>query len=1006
MTARNRPICALNTETSIAALDVTFEAFIFDWDGTAVPDRKADATKVRERIERLSGRGVHIFIVSGTNVENIDGQLRARPTGRGRLYLCCNRGSEIFEVDANGPMLLFRRSATDRENRSLDSAGAQAVDSLRARGLEVNVISDRLNRRKIDLIPEPEWADPKKADIARLRTAVATRLGSKGVARLAEVVALMAASAKAAGLRDPRITSDVKHVEIGLTDKSDSARFAAGWLAERGITGELIAIVGDELGTIGSVAGSDSLMMVDELARAAVISVGIEPEGVPSRVVHLGGGPARFLGLFDAQVTRRKAHRVPQIDADPSWIVPMSTTHAAERVSESLATLANGYAATRGSRTEEHEGASPLFLVNGIYTNDGRLLHGPGWTRLLLPETRRKHSERRLLDLRTATLMRFDEKGVGLRSMRFMSGALPHAMALRAESNVDELEPGDTLRPPLVAHEFAREEKDGASIAETRRVEAAIAIAARDHTGTSNGYRIVERMATWIGASNGVTIRDDARRLLAEVEAIGFDALLAEHRESWAHRWANAEVVIEGDPESELAARFAIFHLLSAAPESGEAAVGARGLTGDAYAGHVFWDADMFVLPVLCAIAPAAARAMLEYRIRRLPAARAEARSRGLEGARFPWESAGDGHDVTPREARGRHGEIIPIATGVYEEHIVADVAWAAAHYSSWTGDAGFLTGAGRDLIVDTARYWASRIRRDPAGHGHLYGVMGPDEYHEVVDDNAYTNVMARWNLRRGAELLENGGGSLEAASWRVLAESMVDGWNPERGIYEQFGGYFDLEPLLVSQVAPPPVAVDVLLGAERVAASQLIKQADVLMLHHLMPEEVVTGSLAPCLSFYEPRTAHGSSLSPAIFASLLARAGQPERALELFRLAARLDLDDRTGTTAGGLHLATMGGVWQALAYGFLGLHADAEGTLAINPCLPAAWHALGLIFRFAGNPIGVRAEHDLLTVTCDAPLLVKITDRLTQCDPPGMSVPLSAPSAPSAPSTQRSLR
>ena len=168
------------------------------------------------------------------------------------------------------------------------------------------------------------------------------------------------------------------------------------------------------------------------------------------------------------------------------------------------------------------------------------------------------------------------------------------------------------------------------------------------------------------------------QRRLVEVDATGFDALLAEHREAWARRWTDAEVVIEGDPEAELAARFAVFHLLSAAADTGEAAVGARGLTGDAYAGHVFWDADVFVLPALAAIRPAAARAMLEYRIRRLPAARAAARSLGLRGARFPWESAGDGSDVTPRQVRGRHGEIIPITTGPHEEHIVADVAWAA----------------------------------------------------------------------------------------------------------------------------------------------------------------------------------------------------------------------------------------------------------------------------------------------------------------------------------------
>jgi trehalose/maltose hydrolase-like predicted phosphorylase len=272
---------------------------------------------------------------------------------------------------------------------------------------------------------------------------------------------------------------------------------------------------------------------------------------------------------------------------------------------------------------------------------------------------------------------------------------------------------------------------------------------------------------------------------------------------------------------------------------------------------------------------------------------------------------------------------------------------------------------------------------------------MGPDEYHEVVDDNAYTNVMARWNLREGAKLLLHSGGTEEARSWQAMADGLVDGWNPERGLYEQFAGYFDLEPLLMSQIAPPPAALEVLLGAKRVAGSQLIKQADVLMLHHLVPKEVVAGSLVSCVAFYEPRTAHGSSLSPAISASQLARAGHPERALELFRMAARLDLDDLTGTTSKGVHLATMGGVWQALAYGFLGLRAEPD-ALAVDPCLPEAWSALGLRFRFGGQPIGVRAEHDRVTITCETPLLVHIRDRPPErCQPPGavITLELTAP-------------
>ena len=232
--------------------------------------------------------------------------------------------------------------------------------------------------------------------------------------------------------------------------------------------------------------------------------------------------------------------------------------------------------------------------------------------------------------------------------------------------------------------------------------------------------------------------------------------------------------------------------------------------------------------------------------------------------------------------------------------------------------------------------------------------------------------------------------------TWRALADGLVDGWDPGRGVYEQFAGYFDLESLLMSQIGAPPLAVDMVLGSERVAGSQLIKQADVLMLYHLVPDEMVPNSLGASLSFYEPRTAHGSSLSPAISAALLARAGEPERALELFRMAARLDLDDLTGTTAGGLHLATMGGAWQALAYGFLGLRAETD-ALAIDPSLPEEWSALGLRFRFRERRVRVRAEHDSITVRCDGPLNVRIGDQgIVHCEEPGRTFRITASAHP----------
>ena len=969
--------------------DETYEALVFDWDGTVVPDRDTDAKGSRARVEALSDAGVHIFIVSGTHVENVDRQLQARPTGRGHVFLCCNRGSEVFQLTREGTQLLYRRTASVDEDRALDLAAAQTVGCLRERGLEAHIVTNRLNRRKIDIIPDPEWSDPKKADIGRLLEAVMARLTAIDIADLSEVIDLAAAASRGAGLADPRITSDVKHVEIGLTDKSDSARWAADWLVLRGITGALILIGGDEFGPIGGARGSDSFMIVNALSRAPVVSVGVEPGGVPEGVMHLGGGPTRFAELLDVQLARRAAHRVPQIDHDPGWVLHLPPRIDQIRVAESLGWLGNGWAGTRGSLEEDGPQSTPLFLVSGVYDDEGRILPGPVWTGLDLCMDNHR-AEHRLIDLRTGTLVRESSAGSSLRSMRFVSAASPHMMALRAEARAGHIEPGDPLRFPAGNHGFTREDTSGAGYAITTASTPGLAVAAQQRVTVVDGHDVVERLAAWAAPPAGVNGTQLAGEHLEEAVGLGFDALLAEHRCAWAQLWEDAEVVIEGDhvdvAQDQLAARFAVFQLLAAAAPDGEAAVGARGLTGHAYEGHVFWDADVFVLPALAAIRPASARAMLEYRIRRLPAAREHATAHGFAGARFPWESAGDGRDVTPSQVNGPGGNVISIVTGAHEEHIVADVAWAAEHYTAWTGDTRFLTGAGRDLVLDTARYWASRIRPDSAQHGHLDQLMGPDEYHQLVDDNAYTNMMARWNLRRGAELLTRTyGDPKEADTWRALADSLVDGWDPERGLYEQFADYFDLEPLLMNQIGPPPLAVDMLLGSERVGRSQLIKQADVLMLYHLLPNDVVPNSLATSLDFYEPRTAHGSSLSPAISAALFARAGEPERALSLFRLAARLDVDDLTGTTAGGLHLATMGGVWQALAYGFLGLRAQ-DDFLSIDPSLPEQWSALELRFRFHGSRVNVRAEHDAVTVRCDGSIHVRIGDQdITRCEKAG---------------------
>src|SRR5512132_2573214 len=301
------------------ALDRRFEAVVFDWDGTAVPDRSAETAELRALVEELCALGLDLVVITGTHVGNVDGQLQARPDGPGRLYLCVNRGSEVFAANKDGIELISRREATAEEDAALDAAAEATVAELGTRGLTVDLVSRRLNRRKIDLIPEPEWADPPKARIAELLEAVQERLYAAGLAGLGAAVKVALSASEGVGLADPRVTSDAKHVEIGLTDKADSARWAFGELARRGIGPGLVLVAGDEFGPLGGLPGSDSFLLVPQSSRATVISVGAEPSGAPAEVIELGGGPSLFLGVLADQLERRRRWDVPELDADPDW---------------------------------------------------------------------------------------------------------------------------------------------------------------------------------------------------------------------------------------------------------------------------------------------------------------------------------------------------------------------------------------------------------------------------------------------------------------------------------------------------------------------------------------------------------------------------------------------------------------------------------------------------------------------------------------------------------------
>ena len=431
-------------------LDRRFEAVVFDWDGTAVPDREADASELRALVEELSVAGLDLIVITGTHVGNVDGQLGARPAGPGRLYFCVNRGSEVYEATPDGIELVDRRQATPEEERALDAAAAATVEELGRRGVVAAVVSERLNRRKVDLIPEPEWADPPKARISELLEAVQERLRGAGLSGLGDAVEISVAAAQAAGLAEPRVTSDAKHVEIGLTDKADAARWAFAELRSRGIGSGLVLIAGDEFGPLGGLIGSDSFLLVPEGSRATVLSVGAEPTGAPADVLSPGGGPAFFLRVLADQLERRRRGDVPDLDHDPDWTLTVEGLDPRlERVHESLLTLADGRLGTRGAPLFDHPAAAPGVVLSGVYVGDGsatELAACPDWTRVA-PARRNRPKIARRLDLANGLLR---EEGP-LTSLRFSSLARPATVALRAQAN-----PALVVRPPSPARSRAR----------------------------------------------------------------------------------------------------------------------------------------------------------------------------------------------------------------------------------------------------------------------------------------------------------------------------------------------------------------------------------------------------------------------------------------------------------------------------------------------------------------------------------------------------------------------
>ncbi|MFE4078623.1 HAD-IA family hydrolase [Paenarthrobacter sp. YIM B13468] len=701
-------------------------------------------------------------------------------------------------------------------------------------------------------------------------------------------------------------------------------------------------------------------------------------------------------------------------------------------------------------------------MVNGpdCLPMDLRLEGGSWWSR----DGLRVIHERRTLQMDKAVLARRlvlespDGRRLEVSEARLVSMADPHLMALKTRitplgwSGLIGIRVGVDVgvrnanlpEPPLTGrkHLTDRTTFDGAGAdqantlmveAETSQSQIRIGVGLRADVGgiegipgskgafhfrtfeshCSDGAAVTVTRIVAVVTSRDRPISSAGTAAAASLERAGtdFDKLLRAHEAAWQRTIRPFKVELDAPAQVKLVLNLHLFHLLQTLTRhTSELDVGvpARGLHGEGYRGHVFWD-ELFVLPVLTSRTPDVARALLDYRWRRLPAARQAAAGGGLAGARFPWQSGSDSTEETPRWLyNARSGRMVPDHSHL-QRHVGLAVAFNAWQYFEATNDLAWLSRKGADLVVEVARYFAAVAEYDSADHRyHIRGVVGPDEYHTCLpgnrnpglDDNAYTNVMAAWVCACAAGIPDTFSGheladllerlcvtEHEVARWGRLSRAMFVPFTKD-GIISQFAGYDRLEELdwdKYRQRYDNIERLDLILEAEGddVNRYKLAKQADVLMLPYLMGRQGLISFLGRLgyalqpeqldrtVEYYLARTAHGSTLSRVAHASVLA-ALDPERAWESFREALDADLDDtQHGTTKAGIHLGAMAGTIDVVQRSFAGLRLDRMG-LSFTPNMPHGLRSVSFHVTYRGHFMDIQLKDGRIRISSapgDAP-------------------------------------
>jgi alpha,alpha-trehalose phosphorylase len=455
------------------------------------------------------------------------------------------------------------------------------------------------------------------------------------------------------------------------------------------------------------------------------------------------------------------------------------------------------------------------------------------------------------------------------------------------------------------------------------------------------------------------------QRTLDRAVAQGFDALVECQRENLDRFWDRADVGVVDRRQPvrvQQAVRWNLFQLAQATWRAEGSGIPAKGLTGAAYDGHYFWDTEAYVLPFLAYTQPRVARNLLRFRHSMLPKARERAAMLDLRGALFPWRTINGDESSAYYQA------------GTAQYHINADIAYAIRRYTEVRDDIGFLVEVGAEILVETARMWEDLGFYGDDGCFHLHGVTGPDEYTAVVNDNVFTNLMARLNLNYAASAVrrleaeypdayralsfELGLDPAEVDGWERAATAMYVPYDETRGITPQDESFLKREVWDLDNTPADRYPLLLHYHPLVIYRCQVLKQADVVMAMFLLGNEFTTEQKRRNFNYYEPLTTGDSSLSASIQSIVASEIGDERSATRHFDFALLMDLADIAGTVSDGAHIASAAGVWKALVFGFGGVR-DFDGRLTIDPHLPHRFEKLTFSLRFRDREIRVTLTH-----------------------------------------------